>query len=363
MEYYTLTFNFKKKLIIYIIKEQLKTMTEEYERHYIHVDSSKAHKDSKNNLYIKNQPIENVHRVGLLNFTTSNTSYNVKKYNRSLYWIEQSYYNPQRKVCKITLPVGYYDIESLANTIQIKANNLVTDMFGVTRSIDGKPIPQWTVTVDTDKFQISITTDNGSGIIADDISWIPFTSFWMKESSLWHSVLGFDLGQIYIHDRIPKDQAEIDAVVNLNYATLISSATSIPTDERTITGNHCYRENVSELVIASKELATNSYSTVSNSHETVTQRAHILQRIQVGVNRYSFIHYNASEGILWHPFHGTLAGFSLEILGQDLVQFENDEISSWTAVVVVETKKETANDFRIHEQLDREAYALEHRRV
>lgn len=334
-------------------------------RTYVHISSLDRDHDNEPNsdkFRINLQtPITNCDRVCVASFSIPNTFHNITKHNNTFYWLENKVvpgvYSPfTTKLMKATIPIGYYDIYRLMSAVQNAVNLTLIDSTGQSRQYDQETLPFWVISLESDTY-VKITASSGSDPLSQKY-WMPFVKDGKQLSnSIWHGIFGFEANQIKIKtDQILPNSLKKKTTQEIGDNEL----------DRSIVANHTYVENTPGIIIASQELANNTYAThKSNGSFTIANKVNYLQHINIHVNRYSYIHYERStEMIGWHDMNGKdVSSFDIQILDKNgnTLDHNIDALPEFQMVLCFEQHDNHDTDQEIMvKAYDREAYRLEH---
>ena len=324
--------------------------TESTRLKYLHFNSTNSVYDDKNSLYhinLTGHSLKNVKRVGVKQFSTANSVFNITESNNILAWYECYYASAgavvQRKPFNIIVPVGKYTVATLI----VELNRLLVIIP------EHKFAGERELTINFEQveatFLVKLTLTQPTG----------FKYFLPIAGQIWRD-LGF-------HDDAQtvslKDFPKVDPVRNLRAHTVILATP----EGREFTANHAPTlENIDGLYLVSKNLTNgNTYECRLNSQTNTVNAVpcDILEWIAFDGPSYSYIHYNPNY-IHWHYLnHHTLNEIDIGLYKNDLkTPLKKGEHAPFNLVLVFETVLHDEYTAAFSKQYVQEGYDMAHKK-
>eukprot|EP00976_Prorocentrum_cordatum_P051190 1033635-Prorocentrum_minimum.AAC.3 len=326
--------------------------------HYVYVDSRNRNQEENTNdftVHLHN-PIKNVVKCGVTNFSKGNNSYNVTKQNKTITWTETHLAAGEyvSRYFLIELNEGYYGIQQLLTEIINKMNATLG------RQVAAETKTTYSYTIDED-YRISIMATASTAAASN--RWWAFTldNVLMDayfNNSILHQILNYDRNQIY-------ERALVLNPLITDASKWRQSQSSLAPALRTLKANFSYTENQSVINLASNTLARHSQRMISNQDgQTSTMMTNVLEQIPVVVNRWSYIHLNRNDGdVQWHTIDNlNINHFDIKILNEHYQLLEGTADSHWKACIVFETNNESHLEIKdMYKEYNADAYRIAHR--
>lgn len=320
-------------------------------RHYIYIDSRNrpsGQKVSDFTVHLHN-PIKNVVRTAVVNFSIPNTMYNVNYLNNTFSWFEIAYYanNFFYRTFDITLDIGYYNITQLMDTIVQKMNETTG------RAIAAETTTTYSYSI-TDDFQVVIkglaanSTESNRhwGFLIDDNE-LDFNN------SIIHHILSFTRKQVLTLAQL-QDVANIEGIATpLNKTpsgmytkAWAQSRNNLIEAERSLTSDFSYSENQALLHLASDLLSENSQRMVFRNGQSDTMKTHVLETIPILTNRWSWVQLNkTSNDLLYHSMDNVnVSHFDLKLLNEHYNIYDDNGIADFKCCIMFETSDDTHHE-------------------
>lgn len=338
---------------------------------YVHISSKHrlAHTDEKADLKVHfSQPINNVVRMAVKQFSMANASFNIITGENKLQWVEfwsstafsGSYLS---KTFEITIPVGYYTAAALATTI----NTLITAIPNhKVQSVDpGETSLGMVFSQDQTNYNINVSlTYGGTGS--------KYMAPRNGKNNLW-KLLGFSETQVL--NIMKRKIRGINDTDEPNFSDILGGLPSTSAYPSVVlagtSGTPFVLSGVFPATIESPEgmFITSETLTTGGTYETRINQdtlhmeafpTSILEFIHYNSDRFSWIHYNTSTPHYHYLNKTSIHELDIQLRSANMTILSHKEIGEYNMVLVFECLAEPEFGPKFIKEWNDEGYRMAH---